>query len=177
MTKHSYASAVIAACLVQFAFILDCADGQLARYKKIYSPIGPWLDIFSDRIREFFLIAGFTIKLGYTNENAWFFGLYSMFLLFLYHGEANTKLPFTGEKEKERARKMERGIIKKAMRLRERLNIGAFYIGEQYLLMSLFLLLNRADLFFYVFTVYGSLVVFTYPFYKYYHYKLHERRK
>jgi len=170
--KTDYLSAFLASILVQLSFIIDCGDGQYARYKKMYSPFGPWLDIFCDRIREFVLFMCLVERFSYTNEHAWLWGFYALFILVLYHGEANTKLPFSDEKDKALAREHEKGLIRKIMHLRVKLNIGAFYIGEQYFLISLFLLLNRIDLLFYAFTLYGSIIVFSYPAYKYYHYSL-----
>ncbi|MDF5751197.1 CDP-alcohol phosphatidyltransferase family protein [Spongiactinospora sp. TRM90649] len=50
--------------LVLLSFVLDCADGQLARYTRAFSPFGAWLDAMSDRAKEYIvyvgLAAGFT---------------------------------------------------------------------------------------------------------------------
>ncbi len=39
--------------LVQFSFIVDCMDGQLARYRQQFSKLGAWLDRVSDRLKDF----------------------------------------------------------------------------------------------------------------------------
>jgi phosphatidylglycerophosphate synthase len=51
--KGDYSSLVIAAVLVQLSFIIDCMDGQFARYSKKFSDFGAWLDRISDRIKDF----------------------------------------------------------------------------------------------------------------------------
>ncbi len=43
------------------AHMLDCTDGNLARAKKQFSPIGKWLDMFSDRLSHSFVFAGVSI--------------------------------------------------------------------------------------------------------------------
>ncbi|ADD45301.1 DUF5941 domain-containing protein [Stackebrandtia nassauensis] len=40
------------------SFVLDCVDGQLARYKHRFTNFGGWLDMIADRGKEFILYAG-----------------------------------------------------------------------------------------------------------------------
>ena len=47
---------------VEFAYIMDCADGQLARVTGRSSPIGGELDFLIDEIKAFLLIAALTIR-------------------------------------------------------------------------------------------------------------------
>ena len=42
----------LAFLFLNFSFVFDCLDGQLARYKKMSSEIGMWLDNIVDRIVE-----------------------------------------------------------------------------------------------------------------------------
>ena len=44
---------IIGAVLVQLVFILDCLDGQLARYREQSSNFGAWYDRVTDRIKIF----------------------------------------------------------------------------------------------------------------------------
>lgn len=44
---------VAAAVLLLGSFVLDCADGQLARYSLQYSTLGAWLDATFDRAKEY----------------------------------------------------------------------------------------------------------------------------
>lgn len=52
-SKGDYFSLVIGAVLVQLSFVVDCMDGQYARYSKKFSDFGAWLDRISDRVKDF----------------------------------------------------------------------------------------------------------------------------
>ena len=43
------------------AFVLDCVDGQLARYTRGFTPVGAWLDVTTDRVKEYAVYAGLAI--------------------------------------------------------------------------------------------------------------------
>lgn len=47
----------LAALLLQLSLVVDCVDGEIARFTRSYSPLGAWLDGVSDRIKEFAVIA------------------------------------------------------------------------------------------------------------------------
>ena len=46
---------VIAAALFEFSFVLDCADGMLARLRKLASPLGHLLDFLMDELKAMLL--------------------------------------------------------------------------------------------------------------------------
>ncbi|MFI0417955.1 CDP-alcohol phosphatidyltransferase family protein [Spongiactinospora sp. 9N601] len=50
--------------LVLLSFVLDCVDGQLARFTRAFSPLGAWLDAISDRAKEYLVYVG--LAAGYT---------------------------------------------------------------------------------------------------------------
>jgi phosphatidylglycerophosphate synthase len=50
--------ALAGAVLLQVAFMLDCVDGQLARYARRFSTFGAWLDAVFDRGKEYAVYAG-----------------------------------------------------------------------------------------------------------------------
>ncbi|MFN0250336.1 MAG: CDP-alcohol phosphatidyltransferase family protein [Kofleriaceae bacterium] len=54
---------VVAALVFELSFVLDCADGQLARLRKIASPIGHLLDFLMDELKAMLLLACVTIRL------------------------------------------------------------------------------------------------------------------
>ncbi|HEX2568838.1 MAG TPA: CDP-alcohol phosphatidyltransferase family protein [Polyangia bacterium] len=54
---------VVGALVVQTSYVLDCVDGQLARYKGLASPVGALLDFLMDEIKAFLLIAAATVRL------------------------------------------------------------------------------------------------------------------
>jgi phosphatidylglycerophosphate synthase len=47
---------VIGALLLQLCVIVDCVDGELARYRRRFSRLGAWLDASTDRIKEFAVV-------------------------------------------------------------------------------------------------------------------------
>lgn len=61
--KGDYSSLVIGAILVQLSFVIDCMDGQFARYSKKFSDFGAWLDRISDRLKDFAYF--FTLSWGF----------------------------------------------------------------------------------------------------------------
>jgi len=54
---------ITAGILAQLSSIVDCADGMLARAKNIGTEFGKYMDIFLDRIGEFFLFGGIALGL------------------------------------------------------------------------------------------------------------------
>lgn len=56
-------SMIIGALLVQLSFIVDCMDGQLARYRQKFSILGAWLDRIADRVKDFLYF--FSLALGF----------------------------------------------------------------------------------------------------------------
>ncbi|MEU6733467.1 DUF5941 domain-containing protein [Streptomyces physcomitrii] len=52
---------VAAGVLLLLSFVLDCADGQLARYSLQYSTLGAWLDATFDRAKEYAFYAGLAL--------------------------------------------------------------------------------------------------------------------
>lgn len=68
----SRAGLVAGAVLLQLSFVLDCVDGQLARYTGSFSRFGGWLDSMSDRLKEYVVYAG--LALGATrgfDDDVW----------------------------------------------------------------------------------------------------------
>jgi hypothetical protein len=54
-------SLIAGAVLLQVAFMLDCVDGQLARYTRQFSRFGAWLDSVFDRGKEYVVYLGLAI--------------------------------------------------------------------------------------------------------------------
>lgn len=52
---------VAGAVLLQLAFVVDCVDGQLARYARRFSNLGAWLDSVFDRVKEYLVYAGLAL--------------------------------------------------------------------------------------------------------------------
>jgi len=49
---------VAGAVLLQLSLVIDCVDGDVARYTRRFSPLGAWLDASTDRLKEFACYAG-----------------------------------------------------------------------------------------------------------------------
>jgi hypothetical protein len=54
---------VAAALVFELSFVLDCADGQLARHRKIASPLGHLLDFLMDELKAMFIYACVAIRM------------------------------------------------------------------------------------------------------------------
>ena len=64
--------ALAAALVFHLSFVLDCVDGQLARLKKIASPIGHHLDFLMDEIKAFFVFGAVTVRLWRESQSVLF---------------------------------------------------------------------------------------------------------
>jgi hypothetical protein len=60
---------VAGAVLLYFSFVLDCVDGQLARYSRLFSKFGAYLDSVFDRTKEYAAFAGLAI--GASSSEVW----------------------------------------------------------------------------------------------------------
>lgn len=59
---RSHGGLIAAALVFEFSFVLDCADGQLARLRKVASPIGHLLDFLMDELKAMALLASVTVR-------------------------------------------------------------------------------------------------------------------
>ncbi|WP_412102904.1 DUF5941 domain-containing protein [Plantactinospora sp. KLBMP9567] len=59
------------AILLYLGFVLDCVDGQLARYTRHFSPWGGWLDTIADRAKEYLVYAGLGIGVERAGGPGW----------------------------------------------------------------------------------------------------------
>ncbi len=57
----TYQSAIVAALLFQFAAVIDCCDGEVARLTFTESPFGAWLDIAMDNVVHMAIFAGIAV--------------------------------------------------------------------------------------------------------------------
>ncbi|MCW5806861.1 MAG: CDP-alcohol phosphatidyltransferase family protein [Deltaproteobacteria bacterium] len=58
-----YAWLVAAALVFELSFVLDCADGMLARLRKVASPVGHLLDFLMDELKAMLLFACVAVRL------------------------------------------------------------------------------------------------------------------
>lgn len=71
---------VAAGLLLLFSFVLDCTDGQLARYSLQYSTLGAWLDATFDRAKEYAYYAGLALGAAQGGDDVWALALGAMVL-------------------------------------------------------------------------------------------------
>ncbi|CAM5553485.1 DUF5941 domain-containing protein [Streptomyces aurantiogriseus] len=71
---------VAAGLLLIFSFVLDCTDGQLARYSLQYSTLGAWLDATFDRAKEYAYYAGLALGAARGGDDVWALALGAMIL-------------------------------------------------------------------------------------------------
>ncbi|MFG3296321.1 DUF5941 domain-containing protein [Streptomyces sp. NPDC048179] len=71
---------VAAGALLICSFVLDCTDGQLARYSLQYSTLGAWLDATFDRAKEYAYYAGLALGAARGGDDVWALALGAMIL-------------------------------------------------------------------------------------------------
>ncbi|WSR66529.1 CDP-alcohol phosphatidyltransferase family protein [Streptomyces sp. NBC_01198] len=71
---------VAAGVLLLGSFVLDCTDGQLARYSLQYSTLGAWLDATFDRAKEYAYYAGLALGAARGGDDVWALALGAMVL-------------------------------------------------------------------------------------------------
>ncbi|MFJ3800933.1 DUF5941 domain-containing protein [Streptomyces sp. NPDC090088] len=71
---------VAAGVLLICSFVLDCTDGQLARYSLQYSTLGAWLDATFDRAKEYAYYAGLALGAARGGDDVWALALGAMIL-------------------------------------------------------------------------------------------------
>jgi phosphatidylglycerophosphate synthase len=72
---------VAAGVLLIASFVLDCTDGQLARYALKYSTLGAWLDATFDRAKEYAYYAGLALGAARGgHDDVWALALGAMIL-------------------------------------------------------------------------------------------------
>jgi len=165
---------IIIALLIQISFILDCADGQLARITGKTSKLGAWIDKLLDRVGEFAIFVSYGIvawlqtgRLLYV-----FLGIVTGYALSAFSFAMTLSDSIRLEnilKVIEIKRKKEKIINENASRKKSFkdtkfaliitkifffLNFG---IGERYLYLSFFIVINRIDIMLYISAFFSSL--------------------
>jgi phosphatidylglycerophosphate synthase len=65
-------SLVGGAILLQVSIIVDCVDGEIARYTRKFSELGAWLDAITDRVKEYAVFLGLAYGAFIHNgQNLW----------------------------------------------------------------------------------------------------------
>jgi phosphatidylglycerophosphate synthase len=65
-------SLIAGALLLQLSIIVDCVDGELARYTRKFSELGAWLDAITDRVKEYAVFLGLAYgAFAQNGQNLW----------------------------------------------------------------------------------------------------------
>jgi hypothetical protein len=60
------------AILLQVSIIVDCVDGEIARYTRKFSELGAWLDAITDRVKEYAVFLGLAYgAFVHNGQNLW----------------------------------------------------------------------------------------------------------
>ena len=59
------------AILLQLSIIVDCVDGELARYTRQFSQLGAWLDAITDRIKEYLVFFALAYGAAKDGRDLW----------------------------------------------------------------------------------------------------------
>ena len=70
---------------IQLSIIIDCADGEVARYTGVSSQQGAWLDAATDRIKEYAIYAGLAAGASHHGWNLWGLAMAMMVLQTVRH--------------------------------------------------------------------------------------------
>ncbi len=70
-SQGTFWSIFLGAVLLQVSIIVDCVDGELARYTRQFSQLGAWLDAVTDRVKEYMVFLGLAIGAEKEGKDLW----------------------------------------------------------------------------------------------------------
>lgn len=77
-----FAGSVLLLC----SLVVDCVDGEVARYTRTFSALGGWLDVGSDRVKEYAVYAGLAAGAAATSSlHLWGLAVAAMAVLVVRH--------------------------------------------------------------------------------------------
>ncbi|GEO25538.1 hypothetical protein AAC03nite_13230 [Alicyclobacillus acidoterrestris] len=175
-TRGVYHDVIIGLILVQVSYVVDCADGQLARYKQHFSPVGGWIDQVADRIKEFAIYA--SLAYGYTrmhgpDDHIWMYATFALFVLFLleYYGQIRMGKPqpavATATSSASDQPAKDADGFTRAQQLRALVPFRGFLIGEQYFALLAFIVFDAVRPFFLFVGILGGLMCIYRPIIQY----------
>jgi hypothetical protein len=84
-SQGTFWSIFFGAVLLQLSIIVDCVDGELARYTRQFSQLGAWLDAVTDRVKEYLVFLGLAIGAEKEGRNLWIPALIMMLIQTFRH--------------------------------------------------------------------------------------------
>ena len=70
-SKGNFWAIFAGAVLLQLSIIIDCVDGELARYTRQFSQLGAWLDAITDRIKEYLVFFALAYGAAKNGHDLW----------------------------------------------------------------------------------------------------------
>lgn len=84
---------ILAAFTLQLALIVDCMDGEIARFTRTFSSFGAWLDGVGDRVKEYAVFAALAIvAVRGGHASGWLLAIIAMVLVTTRHLEDRSYL-------------------------------------------------------------------------------------
>lgn len=83
--QGTFWSIFLGAVLLQVSIIVDCVDGELARYTRQFSQLGAWLDAVTDRVKEYMVFLGLAIGAEKEGRDLWIPALIMMLIQTFRH--------------------------------------------------------------------------------------------
>ncbi|HET9873320.1 MAG TPA: CDP-alcohol phosphatidyltransferase family protein [Propionibacteriaceae bacterium] len=79
---------VLAAATLQLALVIDCMDGEIARFTRRFSSLGAWLDGVGDRVKEYAVFAALAaVATRDGHESGWLLAIIAMTVVTARHLE------------------------------------------------------------------------------------------
>ena len=83
--QGNFSSICLGAFLLQLSIIVDCVDGELARYTRKFSSLGAWLDAVTDRVKEYLVFFGLAYGAARQGEDLWLLAMAMMLIQTFRH--------------------------------------------------------------------------------------------
>ena len=77
-SRGTFWSIFAGAVLLQLSLIIDCVDGELARYTRQFSALGAWLDAITDRIKEYLVFFALAYGAAQNGRDLWIPAMFMM---------------------------------------------------------------------------------------------------
>jgi hypothetical protein len=78
---------LLGAVLLQASLVVDCVDGEIARFTRRSNPLGGWLDAVSDRVKEFTMVAALAWVAARRGSDLWWLAVLVLAVLAVRHVE------------------------------------------------------------------------------------------
>ncbi|GAA2153099.1 CDP-alcohol phosphatidyltransferase-like enzyme [Humibacillus xanthopallidus] len=78
---------LLGAVLLQASLVVDCVDGEIARFTRRSNPLGGWLDAVSDRVKEFTMVAALAWVAARRGSDLWWLAVLVLAVLAARHVE------------------------------------------------------------------------------------------